>query len=101
MADKVIFEMRAKKVNNQYQYRIRHPQEGITVTFDVNGICQPVFHNCARKNMRCLRNHRISDKARRHMRRTLDFYEELYSQLYNENDVANLSRESEEKGNAG
>ena len=95
MADKVIYEMRVERVNNRYQYRIRHPQEGLTVSFPAGGKCRPVFFPVMRKKVMRLRNRRMREKSRQHMRRTLDFYEELYDQLYGEEGAGNASQELE------
>lgn len=102
MAEKVIFEFRARREGDDCVYEIRHPEEGITVQIPAvkrsagKTIPHPFFHG-----LPCMmvpkRTSRTRKKSRKRMRDTLDFYERIYDELYGGEEPLN----NRDEGNLG
>lgn len=88
MAEKIIFEFRRTSGESGFQYEISHPAEGITVKVPGKALkgrpapMHPAFYwmagPCGAPGS--------WKKSRRRMRKTLDFYESMYNELYGDMD---------------
>jgi len=102
VAEKVIFEFRARREGDNYCYEIMHPEEGITVQTPAvkrsagKTIPHPFFHGLPCR-MAPKRTSRTRKKSRKRMRDTLDFYERIYDELYGEGEPQN----NRDEGNLG
>ena len=78
MSEKVLFEFRAEENDDGYTFVVKHDKE----TFPSWGpsIIKRFLPSCKEDAMERLRKHR--KLSRRRMRRTLDFYETMYGELY-------------------
>ena len=86
MAERVIYEFRARQTDDGVQYEIKHPGGGKAVRYpSVLGICPPFFRWMPARSAR-RRARAMKAKSRNHMRRRLDFYEKLYQDMYGGDD---------------
>lgn len=85
MAEKVIFEFRARRDEDGCGFEVRHGQGHFTVLGpDIGACCRPGGIPGGPRAGGARRSHRRSDKVRSHMRETLDFFERMYEDLFGE-----------------
>ncbi len=85
MAEKVIFEFRAQRAEEGYQYEVRRGKKRFTVSKPFERECCPPVFVCFGPGIKSQNwSRRIRDDSRRRMRETLDFFEGLYDDLYGE-----------------
>lgn len=91
MSDKVIFEFRVKENEAGCGVEFSHGDSRFTVSGPgFSAWCQEsgsasVLHHCTPKW-----SHRKTDEARHHMRETLDFLEQLYGDLFGDEDSTEI-----------
>ena len=82
MGEKVIFSFRVERSDASVQYEINHPEQGISARF-----VAPDRHNSTLKSWRPARyakrkKMKINANMRKEMRRRLEFYRQVYDDLY-------------------
>lgn len=84
MTEKVIFEFRTKQDEKGLRYEIKYPAEGIAVHAPVRkDFCSP-FIPCSSSKRDIKRVCRLRMRSSWQMRKTLDYYERMYEDLYGE-----------------
>ena len=88
MAEKVIFEFRAESNEKRIRYKYRRGDGDYKVLNPPRRSYHPPMLFCPVPWVRGpWISRRRRDKTRRRMRATLDFYEQMYDELYGESDV--------------
>ena len=80
MAEKVIFELRVRREKDGYGFEVRHGEDHFTLLGLDIGPCCPLGDMPGESN----RQQRDRDKVRHQMRETLDFFEQMYDDLFGE-----------------
>ena len=85
MTEKVIFEFRNEQSDEGTQYKVRRGDGDFKILKPrKRGFIPPMLF-CPMPWMKMpWRSRRLRDKSRRRMRATLDFYEQMYDDLYRE-----------------
>jgi len=87
VTEKVLFEMHSLSEGDQIVYEIRHPQEGIEVKIREVRRCNSPLCSSFHGRRRYGKLRRKREDSRRQLRRTLDFYERLFDELYDDSDA--------------
>ncbi|MEA3441760.1 MAG: hypothetical protein U9R58_15905 [Chloroflexota bacterium] len=84
MTEKVIFEFRTRQDEKGMRYEIKYPADGIAVHAPAWKDFYPSFLPCSSSKREIKRACRLRLRSRWQMRKTLDFYERMYEDLYGE-----------------
>ena len=91
MSEKVIFEFRVKENEGGCSIDFRHGGRHFTVPGpNFSAWCQESDSASVLHHGAPMWSHRKTDKAQNHMRETLDFLEQLYSDLFGDEDSTEI-----------